>query len=59
LITEPESASDPKVDKNVLGYSNLTIIKLPKNNFANFIGFFRAKLTILKFSRFLRYHSDE
>ncbi len=38
----------------MLGYSNLTIIKLPKNTFSNFIGFFRAKLTILKFSGFLR-----
>jgi len=54
LVTEPQNPTDPKVDKNVLGYSNFTIVKLPKNNFANFVGLFRAKLTILKFSHFLR-----
>ena len=54
LFTEPQNTTDPKVDKNVLGYQNFTIVKLPKNNFANFIGLFRAKLTILKFANFLR-----
>ncbi len=55
LANEWTDLKEPKIEKNVHDYPNLTIIRPPKDPQMGFRGAFHPKLWVFKFSTFLRY----